>query len=138
MYICRKIWFDLLFFENHDKLNIKKSGKRPRGGIGPVIMVGPSGVPFFLLPRWTLSQQTHQQQLDNSIILEKVHFWPSNFCLSLVLAIELQNQTFLTIQLLKPFTIGHRAVLMSSFNFCIYNLVPRTWNGYYFFLVAPI
>jgi hypothetical protein len=25
MYICRKFWFDRLFFENHDKLNIKKS-----------------------------------------------------------------------------------------------------------------
>jgi hypothetical protein len=24
MYICRKFWFDHLFFENHDKLNIKK------------------------------------------------------------------------------------------------------------------
>jgi hypothetical protein len=23
MYICRKFWFDHLFFENHDKLNIK-------------------------------------------------------------------------------------------------------------------
>jgi hypothetical protein len=27
MYICRKLWFDHLFFENHDKLNIKKFGK---------------------------------------------------------------------------------------------------------------
>jgi hypothetical protein len=43
----------------------------------------------------------------------KVHFWPSNFCLSLVLTIELQ----MTIQLLKLFTIGHRAVLMGGFNF---------------------
>jgi hypothetical protein len=24
MYICQKFWFDLLFFENHDRLNIKK------------------------------------------------------------------------------------------------------------------
>jgi hypothetical protein len=24
MYICRKFWFDPIFFENHDKLNIKK------------------------------------------------------------------------------------------------------------------
>jgi hypothetical protein len=69
---------------------------------------------------------------------EKVHFWPSNFCLSLVLTIELQNQIFLTIQLLKPFTIGHRAVLMGGFNFFIYNLVFRIWNDHYFLLIAPI
>jgi hypothetical protein len=38
---------------------------------------------------------------------EKVHFWPSNYRLSLVLAIELQNQISLTIQLSKPFKFGH-------------------------------
>jgi hypothetical protein len=40
-------------------------------------------------------------------ILGKSLFWPSNFCLSLILSIELQNRISLTIQLLKPFTIGH-------------------------------
>jgi hypothetical protein len=48
---------------------------------------------------------------------------PSNFCLSLVLAIELQNWISLTIQLLKPFTIGHLTVLIGGFNFSIYNLI---------------
>jgi hypothetical protein len=52
--------------------------------------------------------------------------------------IKLQNRIFLTIQLLKPFTIGHRAVLMGGFNFFIYNLVLKTWNDHYFLLVAPI
>jgi hypothetical protein len=28
MYICRKFWFEHLFFENHDKLNIKNSDYR--------------------------------------------------------------------------------------------------------------
>jgi hypothetical protein len=78
------------------------------------------------------------QRTFNIYIKGKVHFWPSNFCLSLVLAIELQNRTSLTIKLLKPFTIDHRAVLIGSFNFFIYNLVLRTWNDHYFLLVAPI
>jgi hypothetical protein len=57
---------------------------------------------------------------------EKVHFLLSNYCLGLVLAIELQNRVSSTIQLLKPFTIGHRAVLMSGFNFFIYSLVLKS------------
>jgi hypothetical protein len=69
---------------------------------------------------------------------KKIHFWPSNFCLSLVLAIELQNRISLTIQLLKPFTIDHQTVLMGGFNFFIYNLVLRTWNDHYFLPVALI
>jgi hypothetical protein len=47
---------------------------------------------------------------------KKVHFWTSNFCLSLVLVIKLQNRISLTIQLLKPFTIVHRAILIGGFN----------------------
>jgi hypothetical protein len=56
---------------------------------------------------------------------ENVHFLPSNFCLDLVLSIELQKWISLTIQLLKPFTVGHQAVLMGGFNFFLYNLVLR-------------
>jgi len=37
----------------------------------------------------------------------KVHFWPSNSCPSLILAIQLQNRVALTIQLSKPVTFGH-------------------------------
>jgi hypothetical protein len=62
---------------------------------------------------------------ENEINSEKVHFWPSNYCLSLILTIKLQNWVSSTIQLLKPFTIGHRAVFMSGFNFFIYNLDLR-------------
>jgi hypothetical protein len=69
---------------------------------------------------------------------EKIYIWPFNFCISFVLAIELQNRIFLTIQLLKTFTIGHRAVLMGGFNFFIYNLVLRTSNDHYFLVAAPI
>ena len=47
--------------------------------------------------------------------MEKVHFWPSNFCLDLILAIELQNRVSLVIQLLKPFIFDHRAVLLPGF-----------------------
>jgi hypothetical protein len=43
----------------------------------------------------------------------------------LVLAIELQNRVSSTIQLLKPFTIGHRAVLMSGFNFFYLQFSPQ-------------
>jgi hypothetical protein len=57
---------------------------------------------------------------------KKIYFWQSNSCLGLILSIELQNWVSLTIQLLKPFTIGHRVVLMSDFNFFIYNLVLRS------------
>jgi hypothetical protein len=54
----------------------------------------------------------------------KVHFWPSNYCLSLVLAIELQNRVSSTVQLLKPLTIGHRAVLVCGFNFFYLQFSP--------------
>ena len=37
------------------------------------------------------------------IFKDKVHFWPSNSCLGLVLAIELQNRVSLTTQLRKLF-----------------------------------
>jgi hypothetical protein len=46
---------------------------------------------------------------------EEVHFWPSNYCRSLVLTIERENQESLAIELLKPFKFGHPAVLQSSF-----------------------
>ena len=49
------------------------------------------------------------------ILMSKVHFWPSNSCLGLVLAIELQNRVSLTTELLKPFTFGHPAVLVAGF-----------------------
>jgi hypothetical protein len=58
--------------------------------------------------------------------LGKVHFWPSNSYLSLVLAIVLQNRVFSTIQLLKSFIIGHRIGFDDNFNFFIYNLVFRS------------
>ena len=48
-------------------------------------------------------------------LMEKVHFWPSNSCLGLILAIELQNRISLTIQPLKPFIFDHRAVLLPGF-----------------------
>jgi len=40
---------------------------------------------------------------------EKVHFWPSNYGSSLVLALQLENQTPAVPQLSKPFKIGPRA-----------------------------
>jgi hypothetical protein len=55
---------------------------------------------------------------------EKVHVWPSNYRLSLVLAIELENQTFLTIQLSKPFKFGHRVVLIGGFQFFYLQFSP--------------
>jgi hypothetical protein len=67
-------------------------------------------------------QEFHEKEFF--CILSGHHFLPSNFCLNLVLAIEFQNQTFLTVQLLKPFTIGHRAVLMSGFNFLYLQFSP--------------
>jgi hypothetical protein len=60
---------------------------------------------------------------------EKVYFWPSNYCFCLVLAIELQNRVFSTIQLFKlfynwPLAIGRFWwVALISF---IYNLVLRS------------
>jgi hypothetical protein len=59
-------------------------------------------------------------------IKEKVYFWPSNFYLNLVLAIEVQNRISLTIQLLKPIIIGLQVGLMGDINFFIYNLILRT------------
>jgi hypothetical protein len=70
----------------------------------------------------------------------------------------LGKSPFLTIQLLPQFSFGHRTSkpnifdhptlktvhnwpsggLAGGFNFFIYNLVLRTWNDYYFLLVAPI
>jgi len=55
---------------------------------------------------------------------EKVHFWPSNSGLSLILAIELQNRISLAIQLSKPFKFDHRAVLVGGFNFFYLQLSP--------------
>ena len=46
---------------------------------------------------------------------QKVYFLPSNCYPSLVLAIELQNRVSSTIQLSKPFTFGHPAVLLGGF-----------------------
>jgi hypothetical protein len=54
--------------------------------------------------------------------LGKSLFLTINFCLSLVLIIELQTRTPLTIQLLKPFTIDHQAVLMGGFNFFLFTI----------------
>ena len=47
------------------------------------------------------------EQVKLDINKSKVHFWPSNSCPSLILAIQLQNRVALTIQLLKPVTFGH-------------------------------
>ena len=46
---------------------------------------------------------------------EKVHFWPSNYCSSLILTMQLQNQISLTIELSKPFIFDHLAVLKGGF-----------------------
>ena len=45
--------------------------------------------------------------MSSYIKKSKVHFWPSNSCPSLILAIQLQNRVALTIQLSKPVTFGH-------------------------------
>jgi hypothetical protein len=52
---------------------------------------------------------------ETSIVTEEVHFWPSNYCRSLVLTIEPENQESLAIELLKSFNFGHPAVLQSRF-----------------------
>jgi hypothetical protein len=57
------------------------------------------------------------------LVADKPSEQGANYCLPLVLSIELQNCVSSTIQLLKPFTIGYLAVLMGGFNFFIYNLV---------------
>jgi hypothetical protein len=74
---------------------------------------------------WTQTKP-NEAAMTPHLFMEKVHFWPFNYWLGLILAIELQNRVSSTIQLLKPFTIGHRAVLLSDFNFFIYNLVFRS------------
>ena len=56
------------------------------------------------------------------LLMGKVHFWPSNSCLSLILAIQLQNRVALTIQLSKPVTFGHP----SGFE-CGFADVDATW-----------
>ena len=48
-------------------------------------------------------------------LMDKVYFWPSNSCLGLILAIELQNRISSTTQLSKPFTFGHPTVLVAGF-----------------------
>ena len=47
---------------------------------------------------------------------EKVYFWPSNYCLSLILAIQLENRVYLTTQLSKPLILSHQVVLVGSFD----------------------
>ena len=42
-------------------------------------------------------------------------FLHSNYGLSLILAIQLQNRVSLTIQLSKPFTFGHPVILLDGF-----------------------
>jgi hypothetical protein len=54
-------------------------------------------------------------KLNYALYLGKSPFLIIQLLLSLVLAIELQNRISLTIQLLEPFTIDHRAVWMCSF-----------------------
>jgi hypothetical protein len=51
--------------------------------------------------------------------MEKVHFWPSNSCQSLVLAIKLQSRLSSAIQLSRPFKFGHLTVSIGGFN-CFY------------------
>jgi hypothetical protein len=48
-----------------------------------------------------------------------IHFWPSNSCKSLVLAIKFQNRLSSAIQLSKPFEFGHWVVSTGGFN-CFY------------------
>ena len=47
--------------------------------------------------------------------LNNVHFWPSNYCPSLILTMQLQNRVSLTIKLSKPFTFGHPVALQGGF-----------------------
>lgn len=51
--------------------------------------------------------------------MDKVHFWPFNCYAGLILTIQLQNQKSSTIELSKPFTFGHLAVLLSGFAFVV-------------------
>jgi hypothetical protein len=53
--------------------------------------------------------------ISHLFLKEEVYFWPSNYRRSLVLAIKPENQESSTIELLKPFTIGPRAVLVAGF-----------------------
>jgi hypothetical protein len=56
-------------------------------------------------------------------IKEEVHFWPLNYCQSLILTIERENQKSLALELLKPFVFGHLAVLQGGFGD-----VAATWR----------
>ena len=48
---------------------------------------------------------------------DKVHFWPSNFCLGLVLSIELQNRVSSTTQLWKPFILNFKTGYLRPLNY---------------------
>jgi hypothetical protein len=64
-------------------------------------------------------------QLQIITVLGKSLFLTIQLLPQFFVTVELQNRICLTTQLLKPFTIGHWAVLMGGFNFFIYNLVLR-------------
>jgi hypothetical protein len=89
---------------------------------GPVRRLGPTSLCTAIPACW-----------PDTYVKRKIHFWPSNFCLSFILAIELENRVSLTIQLLKPFTIGHEAVLMSGFNFFYLQFSPYILKWLIFF-----
>jgi hypothetical protein len=55
--------------------------------------------------------------------MEEVHFWPSNYCQSLILTIERENQKSLALEFLKPFVFGHPAVSQGGFGD-----VAATWR----------
>jgi citrate lyase synthetase len=84
-------------------------------------------IQFHQIPIELVANSHFSTLIKNSnyrLFLEKVYFRPSNFCLNLVLTIKLQNRISLTIELLKPFTIGHQAVLMGGFNFFYLQFSP--------------
>jgi hypothetical protein len=87
-----------------------------------------NGPSFLWLPNviGTYLYLYHPRIIKKEKLLKKRKVHPT-FVVSLVLAIELQNQISLTIQLSKPFIIDHQAVLMGDFNifylqFSPYNL----------------
>jgi hypothetical protein len=75
---------------------------------------------FVLLPcmfvLWHVASHGNKISDDLDMIFiyfkNKFIFWPFNSWFSLILTIELQNRVSLTIQLLNPFTIGHRTIPM--------------------------
>jgi hypothetical protein len=77
-------------------------------------------------------------EADHLLIIREKSIFDHPTFVSVDFGHRTQNRVSLNIQLLTPFTIGHGVVLMSGFNFFIYNLVLRSSNDYYFLLVPLI